>query len=98
VTPAAALPAAEQSVVNVFERLTYSVVNVVDITVAQAGLSRPGAQVDVPEGNGTGIVWDSEGDIVTNYHVLGGVLNAARHLRGARHAAGQRRQEPRVRG
>jgi S1-C subfamily serine protease len=77
VTPAAALPAAEQSVVNVFERLTYSVVNVVDITVAQAGLSRPGAQVDVPEGNGTGIVWDSEGDIVTNYHVLGGVLNAA---------------------
>ena len=71
------LPAAEQSTVSLFERLTYSVVNVVDITVAQAGLSRPGAQVDVPEGNGTGIVWNTKGDIVTNYHVLGGVLAAA---------------------
>ena len=31
----------------------------------------------MPEGNGTGIVWNDEGDIVTNYHVLGGVLGAA---------------------
>ncbi len=31
----------------------------------------------MPEGNGTGIVWDEEGDIVTNYHVLGSVLGAA---------------------
>jgi hypothetical protein len=45
VTPATPLPAAEQAVVDVFERLTYSVVNVVDITVAQLGLSRAGAQV-----------------------------------------------------
>ena len=43
-TPPTPLPAAEQAVVNVFERLTYSVVNVIDITVTQAGLSRPGAQ------------------------------------------------------
>jgi S1-C subfamily serine protease len=82
VTPAAPLPAAEQSVVDLFERLTYSVVNVVDITVTQAGLSRPGAQVDVPEGNGTGIVWNKEGDIVTNYHVLAGVLGSASTGRG----------------
>jgi S1-C subfamily serine protease len=34
-------------------------------------------QVDVPEGNGTGIVWDNTGNIVTNYHVLGSVLAAA---------------------
>jgi hypothetical protein len=44
VTAPGPLPAAEQGVVDVFERLTYSVVNVVDITVQQAGLSRPGAQ------------------------------------------------------
>ena len=31
----------------------------------------------MPEGNGTGIVWDQEGNIVTNYHVLGSVLAAA---------------------
>lgn len=36
----------------------------------------------MPEGNGTGIVWDTEGDIVTNYHVLAGVLNAASSGRG----------------
>ena len=27
------------------------------------------------EGNGTGIVWDNEGHIVTNYHVIGAVLS-----------------------
>jgi len=82
------LPAAEQAVVAVFERLAPSVVNVVDITVAQAGLSRPGAQVDVPEGNGTGVVWDTEGHIVTNYHVLGSVLAAASQSRAG--VAGRR--------
>lgn len=24
--------------------------------------------VDVPEGNGSGVVWDTSGNIVTNYH------------------------------
>ena len=42
----------------------------------------------MPEGNGTGIVWDAEGDIVTNYHVLAGVLNAA----GAGRAGGPGRR------
>lgn len=32
------------------------------------------AQADQPEGNGTGIVWDKEGHIVTNFHVLGNSL------------------------
>eukprot|EP00879_Flechtneria_rotunda_P011655 GHRR01012175.1.p1 GENE.GHRR01012175.1~~GHRR01012175.1.p1 ORF type:complete len:338 (+),score=104.95 GHRR01012175.1:339-1352(+) len=32
----------------------------------------PGAvpEVDVPEGNGSGIIWDQEGHLVTNFHVL----------------------------
>ncbi len=30
--------------------------------------------MDVPEGNGSGFVWDSAGHIITNYHVLGSVL------------------------
>jgi S1-C subfamily serine protease len=33
-------------------------------------------EVDVPEGNGTGIVWDTSGHIVTNYHVLASSLQA----------------------
>ena len=32
------------------------------------------AQADQAEGNGTGIVWDKEGHIVTNFHVLGASL------------------------
>ena len=40
------LPPGEQAIVDTFERLTCCVVNVVDITVAQAGMSsRVGAQV-----------------------------------------------------
>lgn len=27
-----------------------------------------------PEGNGSGFVWDAEGHVVTNFHVLGGAL------------------------
>lgn len=31
-------------------------------------------EVDVPEGNGTGLIWDTQGHVVTNFHVLGNVL------------------------
>ena len=31
-------------------------------------------EADVPEGNGSGIVWSTEGHIVTNYHVLQSAL------------------------
>jgi hypothetical protein len=45
-TKAGPLPPGEQAVVDTFERLTCCVVNVVDITVAQGGMSsRVGAQV-----------------------------------------------------
>ena len=51
---------------------------------------QPGATLsaDRPEGNGTGIVWDDAGHIVTNYHVLGGALRNYR--------PGQGQQAPRV--
>ena len=40
------------------------------------------ALVDQPEGNGTGFVWDSDGHIVTNYHVLAGALQNLGPTRG----------------
>jgi S1-C subfamily serine protease len=45
---------------------------------------QPGATLsaDRPEGNGTGIVWDDAGHVVTNYHVLGGALRNYRPGQG----------------
>ena len=34
--------------------------------------------MDTPEGNGTGFVWDSEGHVVTNFHVLASALRQLR--------------------
>ncbi|GKV08722.1 hypothetical protein SLEP1_g20315 [Rubroshorea leprosula] len=31
--------------------------------------------VEIPEGNGSGVVWDGQGHIVTNYHVIGNALS-----------------------
>ncbi|KAK3242496.1 trypsin protease [Cymbomonas tetramitiformis] len=46
------LPAAEAATANLFETNTYSVVNVFDLTTRN--LAASAAQVDVPEGNGSG--------------------------------------------
>ncbi len=43
----------------------------------QGGVRRKG-EVDTPEGNGTGFVWDNEGHVVTNFHVLASALRQLR--------------------
>lgn len=40
----------------------------------QANSRAQASNVETPEGNGTGFVWDKDGHIVTNYHVLANVL------------------------
>ncbi|EIE21012.1 trypsin-like serine protease [Coccomyxa subellipsoidea C-169] len=74
VAPAAPLSSREQAVIDVFEQSTRSVVNVFDVTLQ--GNARPVPQEDQPEGNGTGFVWDADGNIVTNFHVLASALVA----------------------
>ena len=85
VTPAVsnspALTALEQGTVSLFERSTRSVVNVVDLTVLSGQAMKSGAVV--PEGNGTGVVWDDQGHVVTNYHVLGAILSVTPENRRA---------------
>ena len=43
----------------------------------QGGARRSGT-VDTPEGNGTGFVWDSDGHVITNFHVLASALRQLR--------------------
>ncbi|KAM6573609.1 hypothetical protein CsatA_017689 [Cannabis sativa] len=62
----------ENRIVQLFEKNTYSVVNIFDVTL-RPQLNVTGA-VEIPEGNGSGVVWDREGHIVTNYHVIGNAL------------------------
>ncbi|WKA04605.1 hypothetical protein VitviT2T_022624 [Vitis vinifera] len=73
VSPSGPLFPTEERIVQLFERNTYSVVNIFDVTL-RPQLNVTGA-VEVPEGNGSGVVWDEQGHIVTNYHVIGNALS-----------------------
>ncbi|KAI5665643.1 hypothetical protein M9H77_15496 [Catharanthus roseus] len=73
VFPSGPLFPAEERIVQLFEKNTYSVVNIFDVTL-RPQLNITGA-VEVPEGNGSGVVWDTQGHIVTNYHVIGSSLS-----------------------
>nr|AFK34777.1 unknown [Lotus japonicus] len=73
VFPSGPLFPAEDRVVQLFERNTYSVVNIFDVTL-RPQLNVTGV-VEIPERNGSGVVWDDEGHIVTNYHVIGNALS-----------------------
>ncbi|XP_057857000.2 protease Do-like 8, chloroplastic [Cryptomeria japonica] len=73
VSPTGKLYPSEERTVELFERNTYSVVNIFDVTL-RPQLNMTG-MVEVPEGNGSGIVWDEQGHIVTNYHVIGNALS-----------------------
>lgn len=63
----------EERIVQLFEKNTYSVVNIFDVTL-RPQLNITGV-VEVPEGNGSGVIWDGQGHIVTNYHVIGNALS-----------------------
>ncbi|PHT89674.1 Protease Do-like 8, chloroplastic [Capsicum annuum] len=71
--PSAALFPSEERVVELFEKNTYGVVNIFDVTLRPT-LNVTG-MVEIPEGNGSGAIWDKEGHIVTNYHVIGNSLS-----------------------
>ncbi|KAF3555717.1 hypothetical protein F2Q69_00016107 [Brassica cretica] len=73
VFPAGPLFPTEGRIVQLFEKNTYSVVNIFDVTL-RPQLKMTGV-VEIPEGNGSGVVWDEQGYIVTNYHVIGNALS-----------------------
>jgi S1-C subfamily serine protease len=68
VTPRGDLAADEKAQIQIFERVSPSVVNVTNIAVRRDRWSWDVAQI--PQGTGTGFVWDAHGHIVTNFHVI----------------------------
>ena len=68
VTPRGNLADDEQSTIDLFENSSDAVVF---ITTSQQFLSRGTAKVsEMATGQGSGFVWDKEGHIVTNFHVI----------------------------
>jgi len=68
VTPRGPLPPAEQSVVDRFKEARVSVVYLTSLSYQQDFFSLD--VQTVPTGTGSGFIWDAEGDLVTNYHVI----------------------------
>jgi S1-C subfamily serine protease len=63
------LLAMEKRIIDIYEKNVSSVVNVANIKVANNYFY---GEVEVPQGAGTGFIWDKEGHIVTNFHVVQG--------------------------
>ena len=60
----------EESVMNLFESATPSVVFITSSAISQSKWSMNA--MEIPKGTGTGFMWDNKGHIVTNYHVIEG--------------------------
>lgn len=68
------LNTAELATIKLFERTAPSVCFITTSTVRRSYYSRNVREV--PQGTGSGFVWDKKGHIVTNYHVIKGASKA----------------------
>jgi S1-C subfamily serine protease len=69
VAPRTDLTGDEQATIALFERAAPSVVYVTSLAVARDFWGRNVGEI--PQGTGSGFVWDDRGHVVTNFHVVG---------------------------
>jgi S1-C subfamily serine protease len=62
------LGADEQGTIDIFEKFSRAVVNVTSIHTARNRITLD--VTEIPQGTGSGFVWDTQGHIVTNFHVV----------------------------
>ncbi|MBZ0121385.1 MAG: trypsin-like peptidase domain-containing protein, partial [Sandaracinaceae bacterium] len=74
VTPRGDLSDAEQATVQLFENAAPSVVYITALSVRADYLRRN--LLEIPEGTGSGFLWDDRGHVVTNFHVIRGADGA----------------------
>eukprot|EP00428_Durinskia_dybowskii_P036919 CAMPEP_0170256552 /NCGR_PEP_ID=MMETSP0116_2-20130129/28129_1 /TAXON_ID=400756 /ORGANISM="Durinskia baltica, Strain CSIRO CS-38" /LENGTH=472 /DNA_ID=CAMNT_0010507561 /DNA_START=54 /DNA_END=1469 /DNA_ORIENTATION=+ len=64
------LSAHEQSLIETFKRVSPCVANIKTTTVVKAQDGLRLRSLEIPQGTGSGFLWDDKGHIVTNYHVI----------------------------
>jgi S1-C subfamily serine protease len=62
------LGADEQSTIDVFSKFSRSVVHITSLELRRDRMTLDVSEI--PQGTGSGFVWDQDGHIVTNYHVV----------------------------
>jgi S1-C subfamily serine protease len=74
VTPRGPLSADERTTIDIFEHASPSVVYITTLKHVRDFFSRN--VMRVPQGTGSGFIWDDRGHVVTNYHVIEGAQEA----------------------
>jgi S1-C subfamily serine protease len=68
ITPRGDLASSERSTIELYSRARSSVVHITNIQLARDRVSLDITRI--PQGTGTGFIWDDQGHVVTNYHVI----------------------------